>query len=1095
MKRITNLSLSSILTYLTFTAILIISGSCKQSADFSPSEFSDIKKAFIEPLDSNKVWCYYYWINDDISKEGVTKDLEAMKEFGIGAALVGNINPDKIDGPVPLFSQEWWDIMVHTVNEGKRLDMDIGFFNCPGWSQSGGPWVTYDKAMRHMVYSEAKIKGSVKIQLKLEKPANEFQDSYVLAFKSIEAESIKLNSSNTKIVSKPALKNAINLIDANLSSSASFEVKKNNNYSLEFQTEEYITARSIVLHPDVYELKCDCKLSAWMNGEYKVIKSFTFDRSNIDVKVGPEIYGPVAISFPVVKSNKFKLDCSNIWSRQKKAGFSEIIISESPVLEKYIEKSLGKMHPTPFPRFETYMWEAQSSIENDNLNISEVVDLSANMDENGILTWDVPAGNWTVLRMGMTPTGTKNAPASPQGEGYEVDKANAELARFHFNNYMAKIIEKIPKENRSALKYVIADSYEMGSQNWTDGFEQKFEAKFDYNPVKYLPVFSGRIVGSVEESDRFLWDLRRAVADDVAKEYVGGLRKISNENNMKLWLENYGHWGYPGEFLMYGGQSDLVSGEFWNEGTLGNIECKSASSAAHIYGKPITSGEAFTASSSAYKRHPAVLKKRGDWSYTEGINHFVLHLYIHQPDDKRIPGVNAWFSTEFNRHNTWFKQGKVWVDYLRRCQHMLQQGKYAADVVYFIGEDAPKMTGTRDPELPKGYSYDYINAEVILNRLSVKDGDFVLPDGMTYKLLVLPNIKTIRPEVLAKIEELVKDGGTVLGPKPEKSPSLQNYPECDQKVQAIASNLWPDNYSDSKLINTLEKGLLLDGTSIQEALDLINVPVDVDMQAEVPVLWTHRTMAGMEIYFLTNQSDKKVTFTPSFRVNEMMPQAWNAVSGEIRKLNEFSIEKGRTVVPVSLNAEESIFIVFTKKVNEINDPGYQENFPEAKTLMTLNNEWTVDFKNKDIGPVNAVSMENLQDWTKSNNDKIKYYSGTALYQTKFKLYEIPENSNLFINLGNVGVMASVKLNGEYLGGVWIAPFTLALKDQLKKGENSLEVEVVNTWRNQLIKDETLPKDEKYTWLEVEDVKAGEDLMTSGLIGPVTIKMISFAPNQ
>ena len=213
----------------------------------------------------------------------------------------------------------------------------------------------------------------------------------------------------------------------------------------------------------------------------------------------------------------------------------------------------------------------------------------------------------------------------------------------------------------------------------------------------------------MEESDRFLWDLRRMVADDLAYEYVGGLRKIANENNLKLWLENYGHWGFSSEFMMYGGQSDLISGEYWNEGSLGDIECKAASSTAHIYNKPVVYAEAFTANWDSYLRHPAMLKTRGDWSFTEGINKQVLHVYIHQPDDDRKPGINATFSTEFNRHNTWFKQGKHWIDYLRRCQHMLQQGKYVADVLYFIGEDAPKMSGIIDPELPSGYSLSLIH--------------------------------------------------------------------------------------------------------------------------------------------------------------------------------------------------------------------------------------------------------------------------------------------------------------------------------------------------------------------------------------------------
>jgi hypothetical protein len=693
------------------------------------------------------------------------------------------------------------------------------------------------------------------------------------------------------------------------------------------------------------------------------------------------------------------------------------------------------------------------------------------------------------MRIGMTPTGTKNAPAAPQGKGYEIDKASAELVAFHFEKYMGEIIKRIPPESLPALKYVIADSYEMGSQNWTDGFAEKFKNKYGYDPVKYLPVFSGRIVGSAEESERFLWDLRRSVADDVAYEYVGGLRKISNEHGLQTWLENYGHWGYPGEFLMYGGQSDLIGGEFWNERTLGDIECKSASSAVHIYGKNRTSAESFTASLKTYQRHPALLKKRGDWSYTEGINHTVLHVTIQQPDEERIPGINAWFATEFNRHNTWYKEAKTWVDYIRRSQNMLQQGKYAADVCYFIGEDSPKMTGTRNPELPDGYSYDYINAEVIENRLSISNGKFVLPDGMSYSLLVLPEVQTMRPSVLAKIEQLVKQGGTVLGSKPFKSPSLQDYPECDTEVQAIASRLWEGEYQDGKLIHNYGEGHLMDGLSIQEALDYLSIPKDVDLGKDVPVLWTHRTLPGMEIYFLTNQSEEKIDLEPGFRVKGLNPQLWDAVTGEIRSLNQFTEEENSIMVPLKLEPLQSWFVVFSNKVNENTHPGYKENFPAPENILTVKNEWILTFQNNIIGPDTPVVIDTLLDWTHYDNDKIKYYSGTVRYNTNFNFSQIPENGKIYIDLGEVGNLAHVWLNDIDLGGTWIKPFILPTGNALKEGENSLVIEVVNTWWNYLAYEHDMPADKRYTWTVVEDIHPEEGLKSSGLMGPVSLKLL------
>ncbi len=1077
---------------LFFIAGLLLFSSCAKQSGLSELEFQNIQTNFKTPAENNTVWCYWYWINDDISKEGITKDLEAMKKAGIGTAYIGNINPDGIDGKVPMLSEDWWSHMVHAVTEGKRIGVDIGIFNCPGWSQSGGPWVKSEMAMRYLTFSETTFEGPGITGMNLVQPNNEFQDVRVLAFPTPAAESVNLKTVGIEVKSTPQIQNIESSFDGDLNSFGEIKVEKESIVSIEIQTKKPITARQISLIPAQTPFKCECALYAKIDGAEKLVREFSFDRSNFSVNVGPIVKGELAIALPDIKADEFKLVLQNFGGNLNSVGFAEINISEAAVLENFVEKQLGKMFPTPLPFWNSYLWKNQEGdIEKEMLvDAGEVIDISDKLDENGKLIWDAPAGNWTIMRIGMTPTGTKNSPSAPQGQGYEIDKMSSDLARFHFENFVGEFLKRIPEESKPAFKYVIADSYEMGSQNWTDGYETKFMEKYGYDPVKYLPVLSGRIVGSVEESNRFLWDLRRSVADDVAHEYVGGLRKVSNENNLKLWLENYGHWGFPSEFMMYGGQSDLVGGEFWNEGTLGNIECKAASSAAHAYGKPITSAEAFTASGKAYARHPAKLKKRGDWSYTEGINHFVVHLYIHQPDDVRVPGMNAWFSTEFNRHNTWFGQANYYFDYLRRCQHMLQLGKYTADVCYFIGENAPIMTGGRTPEIPDGFSYDYINAEVILNRLTIKDGKFMLPDGMTYSVMVLPPLETIRPEVLLNLEQLVQQGGVILGPKPEKSPGLQNYPECDVQVQELAAKLWNGEVQDGKMINRYGNGLVLNGQDLTEVFQILKLKKDFDLGEDVPVLWTHRTMPGMDIYFITNQGDDEVEINPVFRVDSnLKPQLWDAVTGTIRQLNDFQITETGTAVPVKLKPAESWFLVFTDVVNADVKKGFKTNFPEPEVIQTLENTYTVDFKNKAIGPQQPVAFEKLTDWAESTDEKIKYYSGTAVYTTTFNCEKVDDTSEYFINLGNVGVMATVKLNGKNAGGVWMAPYRLNVSGLLQTGENQLEIEVANLWRNRLIKDKMLPDNEKYTFTVVEDIAPGEEPLPAGLLSPVSIEIL------
>ncbi len=1069
-----------------FLITIIIFSSCNKPIPFSDERFQEIISGFESPGDDNTVWCYWYWINDDISREGITKDLEAMKKAGIGAAFIGNINPAGVDGKVPILSDEWWECMVHAVTEGHRIGVDIGAFNCPGWSQSGGPWIKSDMAMRYLTYSETNVTGPGEIKVHLVQPKEAFQATHTLAFKTPMAEHASMKDLVKKVTSKFGVQQVKNLTDGNIKTAFEFDIIKNPEAVIEFEFKQPINARKISISP-ASQVKCDCELYAVVDGKEQLISRFPFDRSNWGVNVGPIPGGELAISLPETISDNFKLVCKNFEGGMQEVGFSEIIISEAVVLDHFIEKQLGKMHPTPLPNWDSYIWEIQEAVSDNSLLVNEVLDLSDKVDANGQLIWTVPEGNWTVMRIGMTPTGTQNSPSAPQGRGYEVDKMNGDLVQIHFDNYIAELLKRIPEASKPAFKYVIADSYEMGSQNWTDDYEVKFKEKYGYNPVKYLPVLSGRIVGSVEESERFLWDLRRSVADDVAYEYVGGLKKASHEHGLQTWLENYGHWGFPSEFMMYGGQSDLIAGEFWNEGTLGNIECKASSSTSHTYGKGRTSAEAFTASQKAYLRHPAELKKRGDWSFTEGINHFVLHLYIQQPDDSRKPGMNAWFSTEFNRHNTWFSQADNYFDYLRRSQHILQQGQYAADVCYFIGESTPIMTGGRDPEIPRGHSYDYINAEVILNRLSVKNGKFVLPDSMSYSVMVLPPISTMRPEVLAKIELLVSQGGVILGSKPQKSPSLQNYPQCDVQVDKLTSKLWAGQYHDGKLKNNFGEGIVLDGYDLKSVFELLGVEKDFET-GDAPVLWTHRTMPGMDIYFVSNQSDQEINILPSFRVNGLKPQLWDAVTGEIRYLHDYKVENGRTQVPLKMESRRSWFVVFTNATNDIIMPASETNFPEPEVLSTVEGPFTVDFANKEIGPKETVNFEILTDWSKSLNEEIKYYSGAAVYKTTFTLDKLPERGELYINLGDVAVMAEVKINGKEVGGVWIAPYRLNVTGFVKQGQNQLEIEVVNLWRNRMIKDKKLPEKDKYTWTIIEDINKDEEAHISGLLGPVTIEL-------
>ncbi|HOC56407.1 MAG TPA: glycosyl hydrolase [Verrucomicrobiota bacterium] len=886
---------------------------------FSSRAADLLERGFAQPPESTKPWCYWYWITDNISRQGITKDLEAMKRVGISQAFIGNIYLDEVKhGTVKALTEEWWGMVEHAIREGGRLGVDVGLFNCPGWSQSGGPWIKPDQAMRYVVSTERRVKGPLRFAEKLIPPSEPFQDIAVLAFPAPEHDADTIAARSPRVTCAPEAAGAGQLADGDRKTTVMFPKGAGQGktpFTVDLEVTEPFTARSLVLWPAERAFAAQCELQAAAeDGVFRTVREFPLDRSNTNVHVGPIQCGPVAVAFPAQTAKRFRLVITGL---RNNGGLAEIELSGAARLERFVEKQLGKMHPTPLPTWDTYLWPKTAEPDSPALAVppGTVLNLSDRLAADGTLTWEVPAGEWIILRTGMTPTGTRNAPASPEGQGLEVDKMNRAAAQAHFDAYVGKLLQRLPKADRKAFTYVIADSYEMGSQNWTDGFGGLFRERYGYDPHPWLPVLTGRLIGSADQSDRFLWDLRRLVADRVAYDYVGGLRDACHRHGLKLWLENYGHWGYPAEFLQYGGQADEVSGEFWATGDLGSIELRCASSAAHTYGKPIVHAEAFT-SGVLFESTPWSLKRRGDWALTEGINHWVLHVYIHQPWDDRRPGVNAWFSTEFNRHNTWFEQGREWIDYYRRCDFLLQQGHHVADVAYFIGEDTPKMTGTRKPALPPGYNFDYINAEVIEQRLKVKDGRFVLPDGMSYRVLVLPGLDTMRPELLAKIRDLVKAGGIILGPPPSRSPSLKDYPQCDVRVKQLAAELWGQQAQGSagpsarNTQHAIGKGRVLQSTELQPVLDELGIPPDFSGADPKHVLWTHRSSKEGEIYFICNQAEQAAAIAPVFRVSGKLPELWDAVSGRIVKAAAFAPAEGGTRVPLELGPRGSLFVVF-----------------------------------------------------------------------------------------------------------------------------------------------------------------------------------------
>lgn len=1134
-------------------ALLTLTLAAAPAATVAPDATpAPLEAGFHHPPPETKPWCYWYWISDHISREGITRDLEAMARVGIGEAFIGNIFLEDVPaGPVKVLSPEWWSLVEHALREGGRTGVNIGLFNCPGWSQSGGPWIGPSETMRHLASAEIRLTGPARFVGLLPAPKAPFQDVAVLAFPAPRDDADTLAARDPRVRTLPAADGAEALVDGDLATRMTFPEgagRAGTPFLVDLEVAAPFTARSLEIVPTTEPFGAEIELQAAdAQATFHTVRRFRGDRSNMGLAVGFLPRGPMSVAFPAVTATRFRLVFSSVFAGGPRPALAEVRLSGAARLEAYVEKQLGKMHPTPLPMWDTYLWPTQAEPDDPTRIVPAggVRDLSDRVGPDGSLDWDIPPGEWIVQRLGMTPTGMSNAPASPEGQGLEVDKMNRALAQRHFDAFIGEVLRRLPAADRRAFTRVVADSYEMGSQNWTDDFDRYFHQRYGYDPRPWLPVLSGRLVGDADRSERFLWDLRRLVADRVATEYVGGLREACRPHGLGLWLENYGHWGFPGEFLQYGGESDRIGGEFWVTGDLGSIEIRAAASCANTYGRRFVSAEAFTGGP-PFQNAPAALKARGDWSFTEGANHLVLHVFIHQPWEDRRPGVNAWFGTEFNRHNTWFDSSQAWIDYLRRCCWLLQQGHRVADVAYFIGEDAPKMTGPRHPPLPPGHDFDDLNAEVLVRSLTTRDHHLLLPHGTTYRLLVLPELDTLRPSVLRKIRDLVQAGATVLGTPPSRSPSLEDYPHADAEVRRLAAELWGDADTRQPGERAFGRGRIAWRRPIADLLSTL--PLPPDLLSTVPLRSTHRRdpQTDTDLYFLANPGTNTVSPTVTLRVRHKAPELWWPDSGRIEQPAVYEVLENQVRLPLTLGPHGSVFVVLrrpaappSERVVAVQHDGttlldaMSDNDPPATTgpmtpvpalqltraggrltaLVTqpgtydlvfadgrrqrlpalalprpteVPGPWQVRFAPGGGAP-GEIAFDRLLDWTQHPDAGIRHYSGRATYRTRLDLPATsfpPPGSRLILDLGNVRDLAVVRLNGRDLGTLWMAPWCVDLTPAARPGANDLEVDVINVWNNRLVGDAALPADRRQTFLLAPTVPPSAPLLPAGWLGPV-----------
>lgn len=1096
-----------------FLTILLIQFISLNDGSAVPTD--SLFQIFQNPPESAKPRTWWHWTGGNVTHDGITKDLEWMQRVGIGGFQLADVafgSGQVVEDKILFGSPEWLDAVRHAAKEASRLNLEMALFSSAGWSLTGGPWVTPEQAMKKLVWSDTLIHGSQSFNGNLPHPPFNnspiqnlgrsrpgqtpdptfYNDIAVFAYR-IPKDIAEMLGPAPIVTTHNGEIDATSLFDGDLNSSITLTAPpKGDPAWIQFEFAEPFTARAFTISGG--------------RGTPVGRLMASDDGSSFHTLVslpGAQLYrqGWVrTFSFPETQAKFFRLELTGAplgpaetMNQTSPKAASEYVLSEltlhsEPRVHRWEEKA-GFRHLFEYESVPTPTVPAELAIHQ-----SDLIDLTLQMDENGNLQWDVPEGDWEILRLGYSLTGAKNRPAMPTGLGYEVDKLSREHTESYIENYLQPIEKSLGSLYGETLNYLLMDSWEAGMQNWTDNMMAEFQQRRGYDPKPYLPALAGRVVESAEVSDRFLLDFRRTLADMFAENHYGVIANYLKKKGLGLYGEASGvSLEILEDALLCKKFTDIPMGEFWVHALHPELmyyqDVRGAASAAHVYGKNIVAAEAFTGG--GYES-PFTLKKVADYWFCQGINRLVFHTSAHQPIGTK-PG-NTMVGTHLHRNITWAEQAKPFMDYVSRTSFMLQQGQFTADILYLLNEGAPSTMPIwgdgLQPKPPEGYDYDYINVDALLNRLAVNDdGDLVLQDGMTYQILVLPTINRMTLPVIEKISELVENGATIVGPKPLASPSLTDYPQSDEKVRKIANNIWGDLDGISRTQRFSGKGTIYWGVQLSDVLADMHIPKDVENSKPLDsnLYWIHRRINDKDIYFIVNSSDEAQDVDIRFRVSGKTPELWFPDTGQSAPVK--FVESGNvTTISLTMPAYASTFVVFDKDApiasGRVNDE-------KITLLTTLDGPWDVLFPGQSGAP-DKIQLEHLQSWTKHPDDGVTYFSGTAVYVKTFKVSRdwLKQQHQLILDLGSVLDIAEVTINGQPHGIGWKPPFQFDITKSLKPGKNQIEIRVTNQWTNRLIGDHRPNAEQVLYGSEfIRFFGPPPPLQESGLLGPVTILSI------
>jgi alpha-L-rhamnosidase/F5/8 type C domain/Glycosyl hydrolases family 2, sugar binding domain len=1084
-------------------------------------------KDFQTPPNAAKPRVWWHWMNGNITKDGIQKDLDWMERIGIGGFHNFDANlftPVVVPKKLVFMTPDWKDAFKFTTELADKKGFEMTIAGSPGWSVTGGPWVEPKDAMKKYVWTETRVEGGKPFSGKLPPPSDVtgpfqnvevtsggimggyigkipvfYQDAAVIAYRLPQNEQTLGELKPTLTSSGGAFKLA-DLTDGNLANSQFLPPKQKGEeiwLQYAFETPQTIKAFSVAGANHT-------AMETFEGGPKN--RTFKVSDDGVNFKeiavVSNSIMPQNTVAIPPTKAKYFRLAYKTL---ESEISIFAMMAGMKPEPPKPMGVDIAEFNLFTTDRIDqledkagfTPWKEDNKSFLAQNADVSSggIVDLTAKMKPDGSLDWTPKDGDWLVLRFGYSLTGRQNHPASPEATGLEVDKLDKEAVRKYINTYLDMYKDATGGlMGTKGLTHMILDSYEAGHMTWTKGFPDEFKKRRGYDIWKYLPVLTGRVVKNAETSEQFLWDFRKTIGELIAENHYDVIGEELHKRGMKRYTESHEDRRiYLADGMDVKRNADIPMAAMWTPGSLAggsNEEVRSegdireSASVANIYGQNIVAAESMTSIQNAFSFHPEKLKRTADLELASGLNRFVIHTSVHQPLDDKQPGFSLGpFGQYFTRHETWAEQAKPWISYLGRSCHLLQQGKNVADVLYYYGENTniTWLTRTKLPAIPSGYEFDFVNSTALMGAIDVKNGKLVAKSGSTYRLLVLDETaKNMTLSVLKRLAELVKLGAKVTGTKPEQSPSLGDNPA---EFKALVNDVWSNP-------NVL-KG------SISTALNALNVAEDVVMtNVASPLLYRHRQTANEDIYWLDNRSDGENRAEISFNVSGKKPELWHPQTGKVADVS-YQIKGGRTIVPLHFDSWEAYFIVFSRDaINRVSTAAYSKPVATPQTVATIGGAWTIDFPK-----IGGIKTDKLDSWTtlsglanpksdvknpKYTEGSFKYFSGTALYQNTFKINQVDKKSNYEIDLGDVKNVAEVIINGKNMGIAWKKPFKLDITDALKKGDNMIEIKVTNLWVNRLIGDAQPDVKEKTTFTTMPFYQADAPLLPSGLMGPVVI---------